>query len=331
MTDQLERAAATAGTTPVAAGRRGIFPWGRILRRLGTGILVLWAAVTAAFFVLRAIPGSIADILAGDQNYPGLKEAINAEWGLADPVWLQYLQYLGRLVTGDLGTSYVQRRPVGDIIAGEVWSTVELALAALLLGVVLAVALSVFSLRRGRVARALISTVELVFTSVPVFWVGILLLTAFSFTLQWFPVSGANGWNSLVLPTITLALPTAGVLGQVLRESMERTLGEPFVLSVRARGVAPGVVLVRHALKHALLPAMTLAGSIVGGLLGGAVITETVFGRPGLGSITLRAVTNKDVPVVLAVVLFAALIYVVVSTLLDILYTVVDPRLRGTR
>ena len=170
--------------------KTGVVPWRRILARLASGVLVLWAAVTIAFFTLQAIPGDIADILAGEQTYPGLKEAITAEWGLDESVWQQYLAFLGRLLTGDLGTSYVQRQPVADLLAAQVWSTVELAVVAGVVGAVLAVVLAVVSIGRTRVVRSAISTLELVFTSVPTFWVGILLLMVFSFQWRLFPVAG---------------------------------------------------------------------------------------------------------------------------------------------
>jgi peptide/nickel transport system permease protein len=306
-----------------------------VLRRFATrvisGIVVLWAAATLAFWTLQLVPGSVVDILAGDLSDPVLRDALIAEWQLNLSAWDQYVAFLGRLATGDLGTSYVQRQPVLAVIGDQIGPTVILALTAGVLGVVGAVLLSTFSIGRKRAVRASLSTIELVFVSTPVFWSGILLLLVFSFGLGLFPVAGANGVQSLVLPAVALALPTAGLLSQVLREAMERTMLEPFIVTVRARGVREALVVWRHALVHALLPGMTVAGSLVGGLLGGAVITEQVFGRPGLGSVTLLAVTNKDVPVVLGVVLLAAAVYVVVSTALDILYTAVDPRLRGAR
>jgi peptide/nickel transport system permease protein len=163
----------------------------------------------------------------------------------------------------------------------------------------------------------------------PVFWLGILLLMIFSFSLKWFPVSGANGWKALALPAITLALPTAGLLTQVLREAMEKVLELPFVTTIRARGLTEFKLRARHVLRHALLPAVTLGGWLISGLLGGTVITEKVFGRPGLGTVTLGAVLTHDVPVVLAVVLLAAFIHIAASTLLDILYLLIDPRLRA--
>lgn len=303
--------------------------WSRVISRLLTGVMVAWASVTAAFLALHALPGRIQDILAGDVEYPGLREAIAAEWGLDRSLPAQYLDFLLRIVQGDLGTSYVLRQPVTEVVGSQLMPTVQLALLGGVLAVVIAVALALLTAGRGRVSRQLASLLELVFASTPVFWLGILLLMAFSFTLRWFPVSGANGWKSIVLPSLTLALPTAGLLAQVLREAMEKTLDAPFVTTVRARGVGELAIRARHVLRHALLPAVTLGGWLIGGLLGGAVITEKVFGRPGLGTVTLGAVLTHDVPVVLAVVLLAAFIHVAASTVLDILYLLIDPRLRA--
>jgi len=300
-----------------------------LVRRTVAGVIVLWLTASASFWTLQLVPGSPVDILAGDLADDELRASLAREWGLDQPAWQQYLDFLGRLVRGDLGQSYVQRQPVATILADQLGSTFVLALTAGLLAVVVAVVLATASVGRARVRRGVLSTLELVFVSVPVFWSGLLLLFVFSFQLGWFPAAGAGSVRSLVLPAVTLALPTAGLLSQVLRESMERTLTEPFVVTVRSRGVRESLVVWRHALRHAALPGMTVLGSLVGGLLGGAVITETVFGRPGIGSISLQAVSNKDVPVVIGVVLLAAAIYVVVSTLLDLFYTFADPRLRG--
>lgn len=303
--------------------------WKRIASRLSTSVLVAWASVTLSFLALHALPGRIQDILAGDLEYPGLREAIAAEWGLDRSLPAQYLDFLSRIVQGDFGTSYVLRQPVIEVVGSQLLPTVELAVTGGVLAIIISVGLAVLTAGRGRVARQVTSFIELVFASTPVFWLGILLLMVFSFTLRWFPVSGAVGWTSLVLPALTLALPTAGLLTQVLREAMEKTLAQPFVVTVRSRGVGEFIIRWRHVLRHALLPAVTLGGWLIGGLLGGAVITEKVFGRPGLGTVTLGAVLTHDVPVVLAVVLLAAFIHVAASTLLDILYLVIDPRLRA--
>lgn len=303
--------------------------WRHVLSRLGTSLVVAWGSITAAFLALHALPGRIEDILAGDLTYPGLQEAIAAEWGLDKSLPEQYLDFLRRIATGDFGTSYELRQPVSQVVSSQLMPTVELATSAGLLAIILAVLIATLTSGRGRIARGIASVVELVFASTPVFWLGILLLMAFSFSLRWFPVSGAGSWQALVLPAVTLALPTAGLLAQVLREAMEKTLEQPFVVTVRARGLGEWALRVRHVLRHAALPAVTLGGWIIGSLLGGAVITEKVFGRPGLGTVTLNAVLTHDVPVVMAVVLLAAFIHVAASTVLDILYVLIDPRLKA--
>lgn len=302
--------------------------WSNVLIRLSSSLLVLWLSVTAAFVALYSLPGKIEDILAGDNEYPGLREAIAAEWGLDKSLPEQYLDFIVRLLHGDLGTSYVMRQSVAGVLHSQLWPTVQLAVTAGVLAALFAIGVALLTAGRGALGKRLASTLELVLTSTPVFWIGILLLMAFSFHWRLFPVSGAGGVNALVLPAITLALPTAGILAQVLREAMEKALEQPFITTVRARGLSETRVRTGHVLRHALLPIVTLGGWLIGGLLGGAVITEKVFGRPGLGTITLNAITSQDVPVVLAVVLLAAFIYVVISTLLDIAYLFIDPRLR---
>jgi peptide/nickel transport system permease protein len=212
--------------------------WSRIISRLFTSLVVAWASVTATFVALHALPGRIQDILAGDLEYPGLREAIAAEWGLNRTLPEQYLDFLLRIFRGDFGTSYVLRQPVIEVVGSQLLPTVELALTAGVLAVVIAGGIALLTAGRGNFSREVASLVELVFASTPVFWLGILLLMAFSFNLRWFPVSGAEGWKSIVLPSITLALPTAGLLTQVLREAMEKTLDQPFVTTVRATRAA---------------------------------------------------------------------------------------------
>ncbi|MCY0386618.1 ABC transporter permease [Robbsia sp. Bb-Pol-6] len=307
----------------------------RILVRLLTGLLVLWLAATATFFAIHALPGKIEDVLAGDLSYPGLHEAVAAQWGLDRSLPWQYGRFLLRLMQGDLGTSFVMQEPVTEVLRSQIGPTAQLAGAAGLLAFVLAATTAILTAGAGRrVSRRIdwahrcASMLELVCASTPVFWLGMLLLIVFSFEWHLFPVSGAQGWRALVLPAVTLALPTAGVLSQVMREALEAALEKPFVVTVRARGVPELTLRFTHLLRHAMPPVLTLGGWLIGGLLGGAVITEKMFGRPGIGSVTLNAVTSQDVPVVLAVVLLAAFVHVVMSTLLDVLYLLIDPRLR---
>lgn len=299
-----------------------------VVRRLAGGAAVLWVAITAAYLAVLAAPGDIIDTVVGDgADTPLIRAQIIREWHLDRPAVVQYLDYLARAAHGDLGRSYLLQRPVRDVISDQIGPTLKLAVTAGLLGIVLALLLALTTRRTW--ARRASSTAELVLVSTPPFLIGIVLLTVFSFRLGLFPVSGDRGPAALVLPAITLALPVAGVLTQVLRDGLDRALDEPFVVTARARGLAERAVLVRHALRHALLPAVTLLGWLFGTLLGGAVITETVFGRPGLGQVTLQAVTSGDMPVVLAVVLLSALVYVVLNTTADLAYLIIDPRLRG--
>ncbi|MET8525903.1 ABC transporter permease [Micromonospora sp. NPDC005172] len=301
-----------------------------VARRLGTGLVVLWVAATAAYLALLAAPGDTVDNIVGDgADTPQIRAEIIADWGLDRPAVVQYLDYLGRLGGGDLGRSYLLQRPVTEVIGEQLAPTLTLAVAAAGLGVLLALLIAVATAGYRRPwLRRLSSGTELLLVSTPSFLIGLLLLSVLSFRFGLFPVSGDQGVVALVLPAVTLALPIAGLLAQVLRDGIDKALDEPFVLTARSRGVRERTVLVRHALRHAVLPAVSLAGWVFGIVIGGTVIVEQVFGRPGLGQVTLSAVTTRDMPVVLAVVTLSAAGYVVVNTTADLAYLLVDPRLR---
>ncbi|MFY1584924.1 ABC transporter permease [Micromonospora sp. WMMD734] len=301
-----------------------------VARRVAAGLVVLWAAATTAYLALLAAPGNTVDSIVGDgADTPQIRAQIITEWGLDRPPAVQYLDYLWRLAGGDLGRSYLLQRPVAEVIGEQLAPTATLAVAAAGLGVLLAVVVAVGTTgRRRRWPRRVSSAAELLLVSTPPFLIGIVLLSVLSFRNGLFPVAGDRGPAALALPALTLALPIAGLLAQVLRDGLDRALDEPFVLTARARGTRERTVLLRHALRHALLPAVTLAGWLFGVLLGGAVIVEQVFGRPGLGQVTLSAVTSKDMPVVLAVVTLSAAVYVLVNTAADLTCLLVDPRLR---
>lgn len=300
-----------------------------IVGRLIGGVLVLWAAVTLAFLGVHLAPGDIVSLLIGEQiRTPAIEAAIRAEWGLNEPLWWQYLHYLWRVLHGDFGRSYILNTEVSQLLATQLGPTLKLTLAALLVSAVFAVTIAVATAHR-RWGRRIANGLELLLASTPSFWMGIVLLFIFSFTLRWFPVAGDRHLSSLVLPALSLGLAQGAVIAQVLRRELERALESPFTLTLRAWGVGETTIRLRHALRHAALPAVTLTGWLVGGLLSGAVITEQVFGRPGLGKLTVDAVLAKDLPIVLAVAILSALIYVVMSTLVDILALWIDPRLRG--
>lgn len=303
---------------------------GRLGWQLGGAVLVLWAAVTLAFFAIHFAPGDTASMLLGqdNRNDPVLRAQAIERWGLDRPVWAQYVGYLSGVLRGDLGESYILRRPVAEVLAEQVGPTIELALAAVVLSLAFAFLGALVTSGRGGALRSVWRSGELIVVSLPPFWFGILLLAVFSFTLGWFPVSGAGSLSALVLPAIAIAAPTGAYLGQVFREGAERSLEAPYSVTARSRGVGEWRLRTHHSLRHGALPVVTLTGLSIGGMLGGAVITEKVFGRPGIGQVAVAAVNEKDIPVILGVALFATAVFVVATTIADLVLTALDPRLR---
>ncbi|MGW9206909.1 ABC transporter permease [Embleya sp. NPDC055664] len=303
-----------------------------LVRRIVLGVMVVLGAATAAFAAMHLMPGDPVQAMLGQSGRtPELVARVRHDTGLDRPLYEQYGLFLGRLARGDLGTSYQLQETVTELIRSQVWSTVALSLAGFLLAIVIAVPVAVATAARRPALRRLTSTVELVLASVPGFWIGVLLLTVFSFHWQLFPAVGGTGARGLVLPALTLALTLVGVFTQVLREEMERALREPFVLSSRARGAGETTVRLRHALRHALIPLLTLSGWTVGTLLTGAVTIETVFNRPGVGRLLVTAVDSRDFPVISGVVVLSAAVFAVISIGTDWLYTIVDARVREVR
>lgn len=301
----------------------------RIALRLLAGIGVLWGAATLTFLAVNFSGGDTAlAILGGPEALPTpeLLARVRAEYGLDQPLIVQYGHYLGRLLQGDLGESYRLRIPVAQAIGEQIGATVQLSISAALLAVALALTCAILTANRAPWIRSLASGSELVISSAPSFVIGILLLLVFSFHWHWLPPSGSKGWRSLILPTVALALPVAAVLTQLLRQSLEDTLEQSFIAMARARGLSETAVRLRHALRHALVPLVTLAGFIFASLLGGAVVIELLFARQGLGRLMLDATSNKDVPMVLGVTLLAATVYVVVNLAVDLINRWIDPR-----
>jgi len=303
----------------------------RILWRLLASVGVLWGAATLTFVTINITGGDTAlAILGGPDALPtaAALARVRAEYGLDQPLIVQYGHYIGRLAHGDLGESYRLRIPVTQAISQQIGATIELALCAGVIGIALSVLLAILTAGRTRWMQSLSSGTELVLSSMPSFVLGILLLLAFSFHWHWFPVFDATGWRGMALPALTLALPIVAVLTQVLRQELEDILEQPFIVTARARGMSDMAVRLRHALRHAMIPIVTLSGFIFASLLGGAVVVETLFVRQGIGSLMVDAATNKDVPVVLGITLLAALIYTAVNIAVDILYGLIDPRMR---
>jgi peptide/nickel transport system permease protein len=301
-----------------------------LLRRLAAAVAVLWGAVTVTFVALHLTPGSTIDSIVGQAVVsPQVRAQIVNDYGLNEPLVVQYLRYLGNLARGDLGQSYNQGLPVTTAIGQQLGSTLLLVAVGAGLAFAGSVAVALLTANRPRWIRGPAAALEMIGVAIPTFWLGILLLTVFSFQLRWFPAIGSNTPAGLLLPAVALAVAPGSMLAQVLRQALEKTLDEPFITTARARGVGQAAVLVRHALRHALLPAVTLAGWLVASFIGGAVVIETVFSRPGLGRLTVTAIEQKDFPLVSGIVLLSAASYVLIGFLVDALYPVLDPRLRS--
>lgn len=301
-----------------------------VARRLGQAVLVVLGASTLAFLVIRLLPGDPVETMFANLGVPeAVQQQIRAEMRVDEPLGLQYVHFLGDLLTGRFGTSMRTGTPVGTEIAAQAGSTVALAGLALVLALLLGFGSGILAARRpGGWVDATVSAVQLGLVSMPVFWVGILLLTAFSFRLGWFPAAGGTGPSGLVLPALTLALPTSAIIGQLVRDGLRRVLREPYIVTARAKGLGEATVILRHALRNSLISVITVLGVVLGGLLSGAVVVETVFARQGLGRLALDAILSKDYPMVQAVVVLAAVAYVAISTGVDIVYAAVDPRIR---
>ncbi|PBQ10170.1 ABC transporter permease [Pseudomonas syringae] len=301
----------------------------QVFLRLLAGVGVLWGAATLTFIAVNFSGGDAALAILGGPDAlptPELLARVRAEYGLDQPLIVQYGNYVLRLAQGDLGESYRLRIPVLQAIGEQIGATLQLSVSAALLAVLLALVCAILTANRSRWIRSFASGSELVISSAPSFVIGILLMLVFSFHWHLLPPSGSVGWRTLILPSVALALPVAAVLTQLLRQSLEQTLEQPFIAMARARGLSETPVRLRHALRHALVPLVTLAGFIFASLLGGAVVIELLFARQGLGRLMLDATSNKDVPMVLGVTLLAAAVYVVVNLAVDLINRWIDPR-----
>ncbi len=301
----------------------------RVLTRLAIGIGVLWGAATLTFLAVYLIPGDTALLILGGPDARPTAETlaqVRADYLLDQPFLVQYGSYLGNLLQGDLGQSYRLRLPVSEAIGQQIGATAALAAAAVAVALPLTFVVAILSAQRAAWIRSIVSGIEVVFAATPTFIIGFALLIVFSFTLRWFPIGGNQGPAALVLPALTLALAVFGTLSQVLRNELEDVLEQPFILTARSRGMRDLPVRIRHALRHAAIPVMTMSGFVVAALLGGSVVVETLFSRQGIGSLTLASVYNKDLPVILGIVLLSAAVYVVVNLVIDLLYTLIDPK-----
>ena len=320
-----------------------------IARRLLLLLPTAFGIVVLTFGLLLLVPGDPAAVLLGENATPETIANLRRSLGLDDPWYVRLWDYFAALVRGDLGTSIFQGQPVAEIVAGRLGATFELAVVSLLLSVIVGVTLGVLAaMKQG----SLIDTAAMLFAqlgiSMPIYWLGLLLMLAFAVILGWLPAIGrgeplpaalwaalsgrpqvlVDSLSHLVLPALALAANTAAIISRLVRTSMLEVLREDFARTAYAKGLRRPRVVIRHALRNALLPVISVIGLRFGALLGGAVLVESIFAWPGLGQLTITAISQRDLPLIQGIVLTFAMIFAVVNLVVDLLYAAVDPRVR---
>ncbi|MDT3779327.1 ABC transporter permease [Nitrospira sp. MA-1] len=302
-----------------------------LVTRILSAMLAILGVICLVFLLIHLIPGDPVEVMLGESAQPTDKESLRHALGLDLPLHQQWWIYFKGLLHLDLGTSLFSGRAIVDLLIERIPATLYLSLVSLLVAIALALPLGLVAAVRqhtpldyGAMGFALFGM------SIPNFWMGPLLILVGALWLGWFPVSGQEGWNSVVLPALTLGTAMAAILARMIRSSVLEVLGEDFMRTARAKGLSSTRAVLHHALPNALLPILTLLGLQLGGLLGGAVITETVFAWPGLGLLMIEAIQQRDYPVVQAAVLCISVTYIVVNLLTDLLYAWLDPRIQFT-
>ena len=299
-------------------------------KRLLASIPVLWGVTTLVFLAIHLLPGDPAELMLAESG--GSAESIaylRTQLGLDDPLYVQYGRFLLNTLRGDLGRSIFTNRPVVQTILEQLPSTIELALAAMLVAIVLGTGLGILAaLNHNSWLDNVCMAIAVAGVSVPIFWSGLLLILLFSSTLHWLPATGQGDLRHLLLPAVVLGFASSGTIARLVRSSLLEVLYKEYITIARAKGLSERLIFYRHALKNALIPVITVVGLQFGFLLGGAVVTETVFSRQGIGRLIVDAILWKDFPLIQGGVLLAAVTYTLVNLLVDISYAFADPRIR---
>jgi peptide/nickel transport system permease protein len=300
-----------------------------LIRRVLLTIPVVWVVVTLVFAFIHIVPGDPVAQMLGEGAAVTEVERLRTELGLDRPILEQYVSYMGGVLVGDLGVSFRNQQPVTEAITARYPATMQLAAAAIVFSLLLAVPLGVIAaVRRRSLTDRSIGLFTLLGVSLPNFALGPLLILFFSIELGWLPVSGRETWWHLILPAVTLGGAMAAIATRMVRSSMLEEIHQDYVRTARSKGLSERQVLYKHALRNGLIPILTMIGMQLGNLLAGAVVTETIFSWPGLGQLLIQAINARDYPLVQGCVLAIALTYVVVNLLTDVTYSLVDPRIR---
>lgn len=300
-----------------------------VIKRFLAMIPVLLGISILLFFMLRMLPGDPAQVLAGQMASPEEIETMRKQLGMDRPIYEQYLSYLSRLASLDLGRSARTQNPVIEEIWARLPNTVLLAVVAISLACLLGIPAGIISAVRPYTWVDYLVTIAGLFgISMPVFWLGLMLVVLFSVVLRWLPAGGTGGWQHVVLPSVTLASFVVAFIARMTRATMLETLAQDYTTTARSKGLKENTVVIKHALKNALIPIVTVVGLQFGLLLGGAVLTETVFAWPGIGRLIVDSILARDYPMIQGTILIFGLLYILVNLGVDLLYAVIDPRIR---
>jgi peptide/nickel transport system permease protein len=302
-----------------------------VATRVLLAVAVLVAAYTVTFLILDAMPGNAIGAITGGGSTdmtPAQLKALESQFGLNRPVYSQWWLHLSQLFEGNLGRSFMTGEPVSTLLGANIPSTAALTGLALLLALVFGGGLALWATHtRARWLRSLLLSLPPLGVAVPTFWIGLMLLQFFSFDIRLFPGTGNEGLQSLVLPAVTLAIPTGALIASLLARSLDGAMTAPYADTARSKGASEARVQFRHALRNALTSTITIAGVLVGQLLAGAVVVETVFSRAGLGQLTNTAITSSDIPIVQGMVVLGTVVFVVINLVVDLVYPLLDPRI----
>ncbi|HEU0165520.1 MAG TPA: ABC transporter permease [Thermomicrobiales bacterium] len=301
-----------------------------IARRLLIAVPVIWGVATIVFLIMRVVPGDPAQLMLSSSGGNADQIAtLRKSLGLDESIPQQYVEFMGHILQGNLGNSLRTNQPVTREIGNQLMSTLQLTGFSMLLATVIGLVLGMVSAFWQRTwIDSLTMSLAMLGVCTPSFWLGLMLVSIFSFTLHWFPATGTGGIDRLILPSITLALGSAAVIARLVRSSMIEALSQEYVVVARAKGMSELKVVLSHVTRNALIPAITLIGLEIGSLLGGAVVVESVFSRQGIGRLAVNAIVSKDYTIVQGVVLFVATAFVLVNIIVDLAYGFLDPRIR---
>ena len=300
-----------------------------ILKRILIAIPVLFCVILVIFIMLRVLPGNPAETMVGEHVSQAVIDKISREMGLDEPLYLQFFRYVGNAIRGDFGTSYRLNRNVTNIILEAFPNTVKLSLCAAVIAWVIGISACLISaIYRNRILDRLFMGTALMGVSMPVFMIALVLQYVFAFKLELFPVSGYDSMKAMVLPAIALGWNSAGSIARMTRSNLVEVMQDDYIRTARAKGLMEGGVILHHALKNAMLPVVTMMALQVSSMLSGAVLTESVFGIPGIGRLAVNAIETRDMPLLQGTVVFTTILVIIGNLAADLLYSVLDPRIR---